>query len=312
MFNKYLTYYRPGMQMVVFLALFSMTISMGQFVLEFLNNQLLGMTTEEFGNLKEVPQGLAGKFKLTEILAMCYMLLLPAALFAYLSYPKPLEYVRIKIPTKIIYWIMAIVVMTVALPFSGLLELWNAKIPFPSSVTEMDERYTTLAKSMLSGTRLSDLFLNILAISIVPAIIEELFFRGCFQNIMLSWFNKNHFTALLITAILFSLFHGQMSGFFPRIFLGLLLGLGYYYTGSLWISILMHAFNNLVSVVMVYLYNTHQVNVDVTNLPEVPLWFGLLSAVATVGLLYYFYSIRTPHQIIEMHNEIEDEIKNIG
>jgi len=305
MFNRYLTYYRPGMQMVVFLALISMSWFLGAFVLEFLNQSLLGYTSEQMQNLKEIPALLQNRFKLTEMLALVVMLLLPAVLFAYLAFPSPVRYLRMKAPLSFAHLLFGVLLMIAALPFSGLLERWNAGLHISQEVNDMDARYTMLANTMLSGSSAAELLLNILTLSLVPALVEEIFFRACLQNLLLSWMRKTPFTALLITAVIFSAFHGQLSGFAPRLFLGLLLGFGYYFSGSLWVPFAMHALNNLLTVVLVFLFNNGHIKLDVTNLPDVPWYLGLLSALVSLALLGWFYRLRADYQFIEVEQPIQ-------
>lgn len=304
MFNRYITYYKPNMQFVVFLALISMSWFVGAFMLEFLNKSLLGYSSEAFSKLTEIPAHLNLRFKLVELLAMLIMLFMPAALFAYLAYPKPAEYLRINTSIKPFHLMLGVAIILIAIPFSSLLENLNGKLPF----VEGNERYTMLAKVMLSGTTLSDLMLNIFAICILPAVAEELFFRGCLQSILLKWWNKTPFTTLLLTAILFSAFHAQWSAFIPRVFLGLLLGLCFYFSGSIWVSIIMHIVNNLLTVILVFLYNNGKINIDVSAPQMVNVWLGLASGVVTIGLVYFFYTKRIPYRHVEVE-QIDDELK---
>jgi membrane protease YdiL (CAAX protease family) len=292
------------MQFVVFLALISMSWFVGAFMLEFLNKSLLGYSSEAFSKLTEIPAHLSLRFKLVELLAMLIMLFMPAALFAYLAYPKPAEYLRINTSIKPFHLMLGVAIILIAIPFSSLLENLNGKLPF----VEGNERYTMLAKVMLSGTTWSDLMLNIFAICILPAVAEELFFRGCLQSILLKWWNKTPFTTLLLTAILFSAFHAQWSAFIPRVFLGLLLGLCFYFSGSIWVSIIMHIVNNLLTVVMVFLYNNGKINIDVSAPQMVNVWLGLASGIVTIGLVYFFYTKRIPYRHVEVE-QIDDELK---
>ena len=286
--------------MAIFLAVLSMCWFLGAFVMEFTNQQLLGYDSETFRNLKSVPESLSVPFKLTEIIALFVMLFLPAMLFAYLAYPKPLEYLRFNFTPKASFILLGICIMLAALPFSGLLEEWSAKINLSGDTKELDERYTMLAKLMLNGNSFGDLIFNIVAIAVLPAIVEEVFFRGCLQSILLSWFSKNHILSLLLVAAIFSAFHGQLSGFAPRFFLGLLLGLGYYFTGSLWVSIVMHLINNLITVIMVYLYNNKLTSIDVSTLPPVHILLAIGSLLVTSALVYFLYNMRVAYQIIEV------------
>jgi membrane protease YdiL (CAAX protease family) len=143
---------------------------------------------------------------------------------------------------------------------------------------------------------------------LIPAFIEEVFFRGCLQQLFLNWMKKTPMVAILLIAVIFSAFHGQLSGFFPRVFLGLLLGLAYYFSGSIWITIAMHALNNFITVLMVYLFNAKITTTDMTKLPDTNLWLGLSSGIAVIGLIYLFQKYRKPFELVEVDKTIEEPV----
>ena len=303
MFNRYLTFYRPGLQMVVFLALLSMSWFTGAFVLGWIQESLLGMNAEALQQLKEIPPHLHIPFKLSEAAALLLLLFLPAILFAYLAFPRPAEYLRLQKAPPAGLFLLFLILLLLALPFSGLLEQWNAGISAGKGLKELDERYTVMARAMLSGSSTGDLLLNLLVLCLVPAVVEEVFFRGCLQQILLAWMPGRHWMALLLCAAIFSAFQGQMSAFVPRLFLGLLLGMAVYWSGSLWPAIGMHALNNAMTVVLYFLYHKGVLSVDLTNLPDVPLWLGLLSAALTAGLLYVLWLRRKAWIVLQVSDE---------
>src|SRR5450755_1664385 len=76
---------------------------------------------------------------------------------------------------------------------------------------------------------------------ILVAVYEELIFRGYILSSLLDSFLK--WPALLISALLFMIFHWSSEGFFPLIntfIMGLIMGLNYTYTRNLWFSICFH------------------------------------------------------------------------
>jgi membrane protease YdiL (CAAX protease family) len=76
---------------------------------------------------------------------------------------------------------------------------------------------------------------------VLIAFYEELIFRGYILNNLMDSFPK--WLALLISAILFMIFHWTSPGFFPllnMLIMGLILGLNYMYTRNLWFSICFH------------------------------------------------------------------------
>jgi uncharacterized protein len=77
---------------------------------------------------------------------------------------------------------------------------------------------------------------------LLSAFYEELIFRGYILNNLMDSFPK--WLALLISSLLFMIFHWTSSGFFPLLnvfIMGLIPGLNYIYTRNLWFPICFHA-----------------------------------------------------------------------
>ncbi len=102
---------------------------------------------------------------------------------------------------------------------------------------------------------------NLLMIAILPAIGEEFFFRGILQRLFSEWF-KNIHVAIFITAFIFSAIHFQFFGFFPRFLLGLYLGYLFYWSGNLWIPIVVHFINNALVVILAYISANGYADID--------------------------------------------------
>ncbi|MBL7765457.1 MAG: CPBP family intramembrane metalloprotease [Chitinophagaceae bacterium] len=306
MFNRYLTYYSPAMQFVVFCALVSMCWLLGGTIYDLLNVNMTGLNSSQIAELTTYDYPLAQKLKWINGIIQIVMLLLPAAIFTYLAYPSPATYAGLKKPQPIKYLAFGILMLLVALPFSSWLEQLNSLIHFGGEIKKMDAKYTALAGAMLAGTSIQDLIVNTLLICILPAFVEEIFFRGCLQQIMVNWMQKTPLLAVFLVALLFSLFHGQLSGLIPRTFLGLLLGLAYYYTGSLWVSMAMHVVNNFFAVLFFFLYQSHRISFNILETPDTPIWLGLLSGGITAAFIYMLYQMRRPYEIFAL---IPDEPK---
>ena len=126
-----------------------------------------------------------------------------------------------------------------------------------------------------------DLVFALLAIAVVPAIVEELYFRASLQKIIMDWSGKP-FVAIVVTAILFSAFHFSYFGFLSRMSLGIVLGLIYYYTKTIWLPILMHFINNAIGVSALYFVRNNPKQIDKvmdSNLGYYWLILGLLMLV---------------------------------
>ena len=96
--------------------------------------------------------------------------------------------------------------------------------------------------------------LILLAVFMAP-LFEEIIFRGIIMKGLLNKGMKP-FPAILISAVVFGLVHGNPWQFIGAILLGSVLGLVYYKTKSLLLPILLHAFNNLCAVILLTYYKT--------------------------------------------------------
>ncbi len=96
--------------------------------------------------------------------------------------------------------------------------------------------------------------LILLAVVMAP-IFEEIIFRGIIQKGLINKGVKP-WKAILIAAIVFGLVHGNPWQFVGAVLLGSVLGLVYYKTKSLLLPILLHAFNNLCSAMLIFYADT--------------------------------------------------------
>gem|GEM_PF-3764742 len=130
--------------------------------------------------------------------------------------------------------------------------------------------------------------LNLLFIAVTPAIMEELFFRGMMMNQFRKVFNIH--VAIWLTGFLFSLFHFQILGFFPRMLLGVVFGYMAYWSGSLIPCIIAHFTNNAMSAVAYYV-GKNDANTDSVLAPDYqpPIVYGMVGVLVLSGLMYLFY-----------------------
>jgi membrane protease YdiL (CAAX protease family) len=161
--------------------------------------------------------------------------------------------------------LIVILLAFTGLILSGALGDLTDKLTFSSSVrnwaTNLEAQYKKALMAMTQMRSIWDLLFAILAIAVVPAIVEELYFRASLQKIITDWSGKP-FVAIVITAILFSAFHFSYFGFLSRMSLGIVLGLIYYYTKTIWMPILMHFVNNAIGVSALYAARNNPKQID--------------------------------------------------
>jgi len=195
-------------------------------------------------------------------------------------------------------FITLFLVMAVGLTFivtiSPLVE-WNMNMEFPdflkgveSWARDAEDKAAELTTAMTSFASVGDLVLGLIVIALLPAIGEELVFRGLFQNEFYRGSGNIHLS-IWLAAIIFSAIHLQFYGFIPRLLLGALFGYLYYWSGSLLIPMFAHFVNNAISVIMVYLHRHEITDLNVEDNVAAPLQYVILNAALTAGLLYYIW-----------------------
>jgi membrane protease YdiL (CAAX protease family) len=141
----------------------------------------------------------------------------------------------------------------------------------------------------MRGASLPGLGLNLIMMAILPALGEELLFRGLIQRQLSQRWNNPHL-AIFISAAIFSAIHFQFFGFLPRMLLGILFGYLLLFSGNLWYPILAHFINNATAVMVFYFHDTGQSQTPMEDFGKLPgLSFIISSALITIILLLLFY-----------------------
>lgn len=214
----------------------------------------------------------------------------PLILYAFTRH-QPMRELGFRKPNSAWLLLIGVVLMFVSLPLTNLLTSWNEKMNFGAAfeslealLQQLEETAGDLTERMLQVDSFGGLLFNLLVIALIPAIGEELTFRGVLQQALTRRCNVH--VAVFLSAFIFSFIHFQFYGFLPRMFLGLLLGYLFYYSGSLWTSILMHFVNNGAAVVVAYLDYKGQIDVDIDHFGATSnVWLLGASLAVTVGLI---------------------------
>lgn len=294
----YLKQYPPLLQFVTFIGFF---IGFMLLYVLFLNTVFPAFSgysileLQNTANLKD-PKVIA-YLKLTQFLYTLIVYLVPSALFAYFWQSRPLAGLGMaKMPTPILI-ILSILIMFCSLAMVGTLAEWNQSWPLPQSIRDAQAQLEKITTVMLHMPHLSDLFINLLLIALVPAIGEELFFRGVLQPVMIDMMRMK-WLGVIFTAIIFSAIHGDMLGFMPRILLGFLLGALYLISGNLWLSIIAHFFNNGMQVLAMYLFQAGYMKTDPAKEQPIAWYLAVASFLITTGLLWALYKKSPAPQVI--------------
>ncbi len=154
-----------------------------------------------------------------------------------------------------------------SMPLAQLAFWLNRQLPLPAWMHDMEDSTATMIENLLAVNSSGELLFNLLVIALVPAIGEELVFRGILQTSFERWFGKPHW-AIWVVAILFSAFHMQFEGFLARVVLGAVLGYLFYWTRNLWVPIIAHFLNNALQILAQYFFQKEldPANLDTTEL----------------------------------------------
>ncbi len=102
------------------------------------------------------------------------------------------------------------------------------------------------APAAFSGSDYSSMGTAILCIAVLPALFEELYFRGAVLTMLRSAKMKNS-VVIGFSALLFMLLHGPGWYFLTDFYAGVMLALLVYFTGSIYASVAAHFISNFVS-----------------------------------------------------------------
>ena len=253
-----------------------------------------------------------GSLLLLQALQAIALFIVPPFIVAYLWSEQPLHWLHIKqqsdVSSQQSDWrlvLLSIGIILTAVPLINCLVSWNQSIRLPecmSSLEQLMRQMEQQADQLLQGFLTYRngawwvLLLNLLILAFLPAIGEELTFRGVLQNLLspqsshLSPFNIH--LSIWATAFIFSFVHFQFYGFIARFLLGALLGYALLWSGRIRFSMIMHATNNALSVLLFYLgtYVWHLASAELDALGTQHTWW--LTALCTplmLTLLYLFH-----------------------
>jgi membrane protease YdiL (CAAX protease family) len=232
-----------------------------------------------------------------QFLGQIIVWLIPGLLYAYCFYDNFWNDLKVKNTGKRLDYGWFILLLLISIPLIGYIHKINETITFPESMAaleqwfrEFEEKAKEITIRMLSGTSRTDLMLALLNMAVVPAICEEVFFRGVVLNNLMKRTSKIHLSVWL-SAILFSFIHFQFFGFLPRVMLGAVLGYAFVLSKSLWVPIFLHFLNNGAIVIAYYFYQKKWISENPleTDTQTATLWMAALSLVVSIGLLWFIF-----------------------
>jgi membrane protease YdiL (CAAX protease family) len=153
----------------------------------------------------------------------------------------------------------------------------------------------------------SSIYINLIIISIIAPIFEELFFRKLLIDRTIKY---GATLSILLSAFVFALFHGNLNQFFYAFLLGAFFAYVYTKTGKIIYTIILHAFVNFYGSVASTFFNLAKENIvhgitmaNIGDIAIMALYLITLVIVWFVGL----YAIFTDYKKIEV-NDTQREV----
>lgn len=277
-------------QFALLLALIGVAMVLGSLLVAVLGSQMMGVPFMKVPELMVKPQ-YVNEARLLNTLGSFFIFFLPAILFARMVGEQTFSYLGFNKRINHKQLLLVLFLTFAGMILSGALGSLNELIPLSPSMLRkakaLEEAYKAAMMSMATMRNTADLFLSLLVLAAAPALFEEVLFRGTFQQLFVNW-TRSPWVGILLTSLLFSAVHFSYFGFLPRVALGVLLGLIFYYSKNVWLSIFLHFLNNAVVVVQLYVLNKQGKPLDKAMEDTVPLWWGAIALALIILLFYYF------------------------
>jgi membrane protease YdiL (CAAX protease family) len=237
-------------------------------------------------------------FRLATGAGQILFLLLPTLVLARISSREPSRFMRLRAPAPRALGAGLVGIFSLQ-QMLQIYMVFQEKIPLPGPVHSTMEEFKTLFdelyRMLVGSSSLPELAWVTLVVAVIPAVVEELLFRGLIQHHF-----ENGLTPLrgmLLTGVVFGAYHLNPFSFVPLAVLGVYLGFLTLRSGSVWVSIGAHFVNNFFACVTFYLHLSD--DYVVTGDAAVMSTSALLATFWFFGVLFlisnlYFIKITAP------------------
>lgn len=184
----------------------------------------------------------------------------------------------------LLYILLGGLLMLAVQPIVVYLGYLNSLLPLPDAFSDLQLSQAEMIQNFLSTEGI--LLFGLLNVAVVPAICEEVLFRGYVMRAFeKSW---GIIAAIIVSGLIFGMFHLQLGNVLPLATLGIILALMTWLSGSIWPAVVAHFLNNGSAVVLGVNF-PDMMFVDVTAETLPPVWLLLISIAATSGIIYMMF-----------------------
>lgn len=227
-------------------------------------------------------------FRTSLLIQHLTMFVLPALVVAYFVYKQDWrKKLSLDAFPSFSTWGIGILIMVAAIPLVAASSWLNLQIPLPEWASSMEEQTQEAILQMLKVDAPYELLFNLFLVGVIPAIGEELIFRGFLQKRLEELVHNPH-TAVWIAAFIFSTIHFQFEGFLPRMLLGALLGYLLVWTKNLWVPMIAHFFFNASQVLAQY-FSPEDAQMEIENISEmdIPMAAAVIGVLGSLALVWW-------------------------
>lgn len=295
-----------GSQLGIFLGLAGGGMVIGTLLLALVWNIMTGRSVFTMEKDMQNPQ-FYNAIMVAQIISVFFLFFLSTYFFALICYRNPNKFLGFNLRFNYSQLFLLLGILLLTFPLSATLSELTRILPIPKNweakFKAMEAAREAQEAALIKIDSFSKYIFSLFVIGFLAGLFEETFFRAGMQNILTRWF-KGPWMAIIITSIIFSVIHLSFYGFFVRFALGIILGVIFYYSGSLWLSILFHFLYNGIQVTALYVMNAP----DVKHVNELeknfPFWAG---AIVLLIILYLFKNFKQ-HSIIQRAKYAEEQV----
>jgi hypothetical protein len=245
------------------------------------------------------------------IIGQILFIFLPALFFSKWIYGDVSKIISLKLPQwrELLLFVLGIIILTPLLQSylyiqNYFIERWAESSEFVNSIKFLLDSLNELIEKtfgdLIRADNIPEMLLVIIAISVVPAICEEVMFRGYIQRSF--GFKFKPHVAAIITALFFALYHFNPYGLIPLAIIGFYLGFAAYTSQSLVIPIIIHFLNNFFAVMLYFIIGDDDLlksNVsDAASLDVNVMYFFLLLIMFT-ALMFFIRNYYKKSKIVQ-------------
>jgi len=226
--------------------------------------------------------------KIIQLISTFFVFFIPAFLTAKSLSKKPFSFLRYNFYFSYNQLGIILLIMIGSSPLVSALSELNKIIPIPEKweivFKDLEDNYNAQVAIVANVKTWVDYIIALVIMAFAPALFEETLFRGGLQNLLQKW-SKDPWLAIGVTSIIFSMIHFSWYGFIPRVALSVILGLIFYYSGSIWLSIWAHFLNNAFAVTQIFYYTQKGKSIEEAMKDSTPWYWGIV-ALAGIVLLF--------------------------